>query len=113
MTILGMSVPFRNGRDCALYCDPEAGTLFDSERPLAGVAGTAYVGQTVVEGADDHGPFADRGCAALDRAGAHVADGEDSGHARLEGAVCSRRWAGGDEAIVVDLERTGEPRSAR
>ena len=41
-------------------------------------------GEMLMDLRDDRGAFADRAADALDRARAHVADGEHAGHARLE-----------------------------
>ena len=63
-----------------------------------------------MDGGDDLGAVADRGGDALDRADAHVADGEDAAAAGLERqAVLADLVAGQDEAALVELEP--EPRS--
>src|SRR6266568_5264600 len=67
------------------------------------VAGTREIG---VQRGDHLGTLADRGGDALDRAGAHVADGEDAGAARLQRML--RRpalLAGAHEALVVQRHR--------
>ena len=62
--------------------------------------------------ADDRGALADRGRAALDRAGADVAGGVDAGHAGLEQAVGAGVGAGEDEALGVAGDRVAEPLGA-
>ena len=60
-----------------------------------------------------HRALADRGRAALSRAGADVAGGEDAGQARLEQVVGARVGAGEDEAVLVARDRVAEPLGAR
>ncbi len=59
--------------------------------------------------AHDRRALADRGRAALDRAGAHVAGRVDAGHARLEQALGAGVGAGEDEAVRVARDDVAEP----
>ncbi len=65
--------------------------------------------EVLVDEAHDRRALADRGRAALDRAGAHVAGGVDAGDAGLEQAVGARLGAGEDEALGVAGDRVAEP----
>ncbi len=60
-----------------------------------------------------HRSFADGGGAALGRAGANVAGGEDAGHARLEQVVGAGGVAGEDEAVGGARDGVVEPLRAR
>src|SRR5690242_18985691 len=60
-----------------------------------------------------HRPFADGGGAALPRAGANVAGGEDAGHAGRKEAIRVRSLAGEDEPVGVARNRVLEPLRAR
>ena len=59
--------------------------------------------------ADHGGALADRGRAALDRAGADVAGGVDAGDAGLEQALGAGVGAGEDEALRVAGDGVAEP----
>ena len=59
--------------------------------------------------AHDRRALADRGRAALDRAGADVAGGVDAGDAGLEQALGAGLGAGEDEAVLVAGDRVAEP----
>ena len=56
-----------------------------------------------------HRSFADRGRAALRRARAHVARGEDTRQTRLEQRVGACGGAGEDEAVLVTRDHVAEP----
>src|SRR5581483_5990280 len=58
-----------------------------------------------VDELDSHGSFADGRGAALGRAGADVAGGEDARDAGLEQVLAVRRGAGEDEAVLVAGDR--------
>ena len=60
-----------------------------------------------------HRSFADRGRAALGRARAHVARGEDTRQTRLEQRGGARGGAGEDEAVLVTRDYVAEPVGAR
>jgi hypothetical protein len=72
------------------------------------------MGQALVYELDHGSALADRGRAALDRAGAHVAGRVDPWHARLEQALgAGVRAAGQDETVAVTRNQVTEPLGAR
>jgi hypothetical protein len=68
---------------------------------------------SLVHEAHDHRPFAHCGGAALDRARAHVADGEAARDARVRDPLLRDVVAGDDEAVLVARDRVVEPVGAR
>ena len=62
---------------------------------------------------EHHRTLADGRRAALDRAGAHVADRVDPRHARLEQPLGAGIGAGEDEAVLVATDGVAEPVGAR
>ncbi len=74
---------------------------------------SGHTGQALVDELDHGGALADRGRAALDRAGAYVAGRVDARHARLEKALGAHLRAGQDETVAVTREHLTEPLGAR
>src|SRR6476660_8638379 len=66
-------------------------------------------GEVLVDEADDRRALPDRGCAAIDRAGADVACGEDAGGACCEQAFGAGFGAGEDESLGIARDHVAEP----
>src|SRR5437588_4951803 len=78
----------------------------------SGTCGSVYVRSFCESPMDElhgHCSFTDGGRAALGRARAHVACGEDARQIRLEDRVCARAGAREDEAVVVTSDHVAEP----
>ena len=87
--------------------------VFGGGVALSGAWNGCRARKVVVDELDGHRPFAHSGCAALRRAGADVARGENAGHAGLEDGVCAGGIAGEDEAVFGPCDGVVEPVGAR